>query len=108
MLEDGVDVELQADRGVPNSRLDIVTAFWMATVGGAELLGIPAGLLAPGRLFDAIAVSIGPTLSPGDRSETDGWEHIFEKVVRSGGTADIDTVWVGGVDVTNHLDASGK
>ena len=43
-----------------------------------------------------------------DRSETDGWEHIFEKVVRSGGTADIDTVWVGGVDVTNHLDASGK
>ena len=108
MLEDGVDVKLQTDRGVPESRIDIIAAFWMATVGGADLLGIPTGLLAPGRLFDAIAVGIEPSLSLGDRSETDGWEQIFEKVVRSGGIADIDTVWVGGVDVTNHLDASSK
>ena len=108
MLEDGVDVKLQTDRGVPKSRIDISTAFWMATLGGADLLGAPIGLLAPGRLFDAIAVDIGSTLSSGDRSETSSWEYIFEKVVRSGGTANVGTVWVGGVDVTKHLDAPDK
>ena len=80
----------------------------MATLGGADLLGAPIGLLAPGRLFDAIAVDIGSTLSSGDRSETSSWEYIFEKVVRSGGTANVGTVWVGGVDVTKHLDAPDK
>jgi len=108
MLEDGVDAKLQTGRGVPKSRIDVSTAFWMATLGGAELLGAPIGLLAPGRFFDAIAVDIGSTHTPGDRSETNSWEHIFEKVVRSAGAADVGAVWVGGVDVAKHLDAPDK
>ena len=44
------------DRGTPNSRISIVEAFWMATMGGAELLGLPTGALEVGRPFDALAV----------------------------------------------------
>jgi guanine deaminase len=60
MLEDGVDVsKVAADRGVPDSRITAVAAFHLATVGGADLLGIASGLLAPGRAFDAVVVDVG-------------------------------------------------
>lgn len=101
MLEDGVDTATDAaHRGVPNSRIDIATAFWFATGGGAELLGIEAGLLAPGKLFDAIAVSVGPQSSVRIWPEVDDWTRIFEKVVRSTTPADITRVWVQGAEVT--------
>ena len=49
VLEDGTDVRRPRRRArrarVP---LDIVTAFWMATVGGAEAVGLPVGLIEPG------------------------------------------------------------
>ena len=101
MLEDGVDPALEAEaRGVPESRIDTVTAFWLATAGGAAVLDLPVGLIEPGRRFDAIAVR---TDRPGGFIRL--WEGIdddnraFEKVVRLATADDISRVWVDGAPV---------
>lgn len=81
------------DDGDPAARIDAVTAFWMATAGGADLLGIAAGVLAPGRQFDAISVSLQEL---GVDRDVDGPDRVFEKLVRLAGPADITAVWVAG------------
>ena len=101
MLEDGVDPALDAtDRGVPESRIDTVTAFWLATAGGAAVIDLPVGLIEPGRCFDAIAVR---TDRPGGAVRLwDGIDdnaRIFEKVVRLATADDISHVWVNGTSV---------
>ena len=98
MLEDGVDAALGAtDRGVPESRIDTVTAFWLATVGGAAVIDLPVGLIEPGRRFDAIAVRTdrpGGTIRLWDGIDDDA--RSFEKVVRLASADDISHVWVDG------------
>ena len=101
MLEDGVDPALGAEtRGVPESRIDTVTAFWLATAGGAAVLDLPVGLIEPGRRFDAIAVR---TDRPGGAIRVwDGLDdaaRAFEKVVRLAAADDISHVWVDGARV---------
>ena len=96
MLEDGVDVTRTDARGVAESRVDVVTTFYLATAGGAELLGINAGLLAPGNVFDALAIDVSPDGPLGIAPEIDGWERTFEKLVRRGSPASIRSVWVNG------------
>lgn len=100
-LEDGVDPSRPAtERGVPGSRIDAVTAFHVATKGGADLLGIPVGLIETGRRFDAFVVECSAR-----GSGLDFWEGIdddarlFEKIVRLAGQDDISTVWVDGRQV---------
>jgi guanine deaminase len=97
-LEDGVNPsEPSATRGTPDSRINTVTAFWLATVGGANALGIPAGLLEPGRVFDAFAVTLGQPTSPlREWPFIDDHARIFEKIVRLAGPGDITQVWVNG------------
>ena len=97
-LEDGVDPALSGEhRGVSGSRISIVEAFWMATVGGAKLLDVPAGLLEVGRSFDAIAVDTRRHGSPlRVWPEVDDDTRTFEKIVRLATPADIGDVWVGG------------
>ncbi len=111
LLEDGVDVTRGADRGRANSRIDVAAAFWMATGGGAELLGIPAGLLAPGRLFDAVAIDLAalPTAGAIDHASGDaeaadyGNEaDLLERIVRTAPPSAIDRVWVGGRPVIDR------
>jgi guanine deaminase len=98
ILDDGTDAAVPAGlRGVRDSRLSAVEAFWLATVGGAEVLGAPIGLLEVGRQFDAIVVSTtdsrtGLNVWP----EVDTAERIFEKIVRLAGPSDITEVWVDG------------
>ena len=101
MLEDGVDPAIgPADRGVAASRIDTMTAFWLATAGGAAVVDLPVGLIEPGRRFDAMAVS---TDRPGGAIRL--WEGIddearaFEKVVRLATADDISHVWVDGACV---------
>lgn len=98
MLTDGVDPALPAARrGVPGSRVSIVEAFWLATQGGAELLGAPVGLLAPGRSFDAVAVRLGrPGSALRSWPELDDPARRFEKVVRLATADDVEHVWVAG------------
>ena len=102
MLEDGVDPGVDAThRGRAHSRLDILTAFHLATVGGAEVLGIDAGLLAKGRFFDAFVVSTGPGHSVEVWPEIDDHARILEKIARGARSADISTVWVNGQQVSS-------
>jgi guanine deaminase len=97
-LEDGVDPQRPpGERGTPDSRISIVEAFWMATIGGAELLGLPTGLLEVGRPFDAIAVNTRRTGSPLQAwPGLDDDARIFEKIIRLATPADISDVWVAG------------
>lgn len=97
-LEDGVDASAPAARrGVPESRVDIVTAFHVATRGGADLLGINAGVIAPGNVFDAFVVDCDARASGLDFWEgIDNDERLFEKIVRLAGPQDITAVWVSG------------
>ena len=101
MLEDGVDPARSPDeRGVPESRIDTITAFWLATAGGAAVVDLPVGLIEPGRRFDAIAVR---TDRPGGAIRL--WEGLdddartFEKIVRLATSDDISHVWVDGASV---------
>ncbi len=53
-LETGVNALVpEAERGgVPDSRISVVQAFWLATKGGGEALGLPVGDFEPGMAFD--------------------------------------------------------
>ncbi len=93
-LEDGVDQRLSPEsRGVADSHIDATTAFFLATRGGADVLGEPLGLIEVGRRFDAVAVSLDRVdhLPGGDSPDRQ-----FEKLVRTAGQGDISHVWVGG------------
>ena len=53
MLEDGVDTAIVAEkRGVPNSRITINEAFYLATAGGGESLSLPIGRLQENYTWD--------------------------------------------------------
>jgi guanine deaminase len=102
MLEDGVDPVVAAhDRATPDSRIDVVTAFYLATVGGAEVLGLNAGLLEHGHVFDAFVVQTGTGRSVEVWPEVDDDGRIFEKVVRGARGTDVSTVWVNGQTVVD-------
>jgi guanine deaminase len=98
VLEDGVDGRhASPERGVPGSRSDIVTAFWMATAGGAAAVDLPVGLLETGRRFDAFVVDTAAEhgsvrVWPG----LDDPRLVFEKIVRLVGPGDITSTWVDG------------
>ena len=101
MLESGVDVtRASAERGVPDSRIDITTAFWMATVGGAQALGLPVGLIEVGRRFDAFVIDTDGGSSRGSDlhvwPDLDGPAAVFEKIVRLARPTDITSTWVNG------------
>ncbi len=98
MLEDGVDASLPADtRGVADSRLSIVEAFYLATVGGAGLLNLNVGLMEVGRPFDAFVVDTNRTNSALQVwADVDDDARIFEKVVRLATPSDIRDVFVHG------------
>ena len=55
LLETGVNAMLPPDeRGGlgEGTRISLVEAFWLATAGGGEALGLPVGTFAPGKAFD--------------------------------------------------------
>jgi guanine deaminase len=107
MLEDGVDARLAAlERGTPGSRIDAVTAFHLATAGGADVLGIPVGRFQVGRQFDAFVVDTAA--SPSGLRRWDGIdteERLFEKIVHLAAPADITNVWISARSVAgrDHL-----
>lgn len=108
-LDDGVDAQLSAaNRGVDDSRIDIVDAFWMATVGGAELLDVPIGLIEVGRRFDAVALRPGGSDSAlRHHADIDDDARRFEKALRLTTPADIDAVWVDGRCVVDRIGTGG-
>lgn len=97
MLEDGVDPALPADRrGRPHSRIDMATAFHLATRGGGETLDLPVGSFEPGQKFDAMLID--PEKPQGTVrlfGETDPIA-ILEKVLYTASRPNIASVWVDG------------
>lgn len=100
MLEDGVDPALPADkRGRPGSRIDMATAFHLATAGGGEALDLPVGSFAVGQKFDAMLVD--PATATGTVrlfGETDPVA-ILEKVLYTASRPNIVSVWVDGMRI---------
>jgi guanine deaminase len=98
--ESGVDAEVApGTRGTGTARVDFRTAFWLATAGGGEALGLPVGVIAPGMQFDAMAIDPGAQaggirLWPGDAGET-----VLEKVLYGANRANVARVWVAGARV---------
>jgi 5-methylthioadenosine/S-adenosylhomocysteine deaminase len=125
LLRAGVRVGLGSDGGCTNNRLsifeemrmaallqrvrlldgrafDAATAFALGTRSGAEILGLEAGAIAPGRLADLVAVDLDDaSLHPrtdilksvvyamSDRAVTDVWVH-GRRVVEGGFLATVD------------------
>jgi len=93
---------LQRVRLLDGGALDAATAFELGTRSGAEILGLEAGTIAPGRLADLVAVDLGdPSMHPridalksvvfamSDRAVTDVWVH-GRRVVEAGRLATVD------------------
>ena len=103
-LDDGVDASRQGiDRGVPGSRANFMESFWLATTGGAQALGIPAGFFCPGNYFDAIMIDTETSVSSVHSwVDCDSPEDIFQKIVYHARQPNIRRVWVGGRLVMEH------
>ncbi|MFZ4812491.1 MAG: amidohydrolase family protein, partial [Ilumatobacteraceae bacterium] len=99
MLRDGVDVRRDSsERGTTDTAIDTVTAFHLATAGGADVLGAPLGRFAVGSQFDAIVVDTAGAVGSALRRwpEVDTEDRLFEKIVRLARPVDITSVWVAG------------
>ena len=81
----------RVDEGDAQARIDTTAAFWMATAGGADLVGVETGIIEPGRWFDAVAIRL-----PDTALDDDDWTSHFERLVHLAAPNHIDTVWVGG------------
>jgi len=104
MLADGTDPSTtSSQRGRPNASIDIVTAFYLATVGGANALDLNAGVIAPGNVFDALTIRTGPTSTIDTWPELDTPDRVFERIVRLSETSDITRVFVNGRRVAGSL-----
>ena len=100
MLEDGVDPAVPAERrGRPGSRIDIATAFHLATAGGGAALDLPVGSFAVGQKFDAMLLD--PDAAAGTVrlfGETDPVA-ILEKLLYTASRPNIASVWVDGTRI---------
>ncbi|KFI92987.1 guanine deaminase [Bifidobacterium saguini DSM 23967] len=103
MLETGVNRDLAAgERGVANSALTLNNAFYVATAGGGESLGLPIGRLEAGYAWDAQVVD---TKFPSARlpifEDNEPTSDIFQKIVNLAVPENIRTVWVQGREVVS-------
>jgi guanine deaminase len=96
-LETGVDPALPRERrGRPASRIDAVTAFWLATAGGGVALGLPLGAFKPAYAFDAIVIDTKVAGSNLRIDAADTPQMILQKIVYNAARSNIRDVWVGG------------
>jgi len=98
LLESGVNPQLAAsDRAKPDSRINFIEAFYLATAGGAEVLDAPVGLFEVGRQFDALMINLNAPANPlNEFTEDDSWEDILGRVVYGAQKCNLGTVWVDG------------
>jgi guanine deaminase len=103
LLETGVDPSLPAaTRGRPGSRIGTSEAFWLATVGGAAVLGAPVGLFQPGNAFDALLLDTDRADSNLRIDPAEAAERRLERIVHTATRADIARVWVDGRAVSSR------
>lgn len=95
--EDGVDPDLRLEkRGVPDSRISFVTAFYLATTAGGIALDLPIGLIKPGYRFDALLIDTAVPETNLRLYERDNSTDILQKIIWGASRANIKKVWVDG------------
>jgi guanine deaminase len=82
----------RANRGPGGAPLTSAEAFWLATAGGGEALGLPVGMFRPGHAFDALSIRV-PHTWPG----LDDPVHQLDRILLTSAPCDIQTVWTAGV-----------
>ncbi len=94
----GVDPDRTASmRGTSEPHVTVAEAFWLATAGGGEALGLPVGKFEPGFHFDAVAVDTARPASPFRVwPDLDTPEDVVGKIVLNATRDDIASVWVQG------------
>lgn len=101
MLEDGVNPALPAeDRGVPQSRITINEAFYLATAGGGESLSLPIGRLQENYVWDVQVIdtkAAAAKLPIFDVNED--LHNVFQKIMYLARPENIREVWVQGKKV---------
>ncbi len=103
MLEAGVDPwQDRARRRRPDSRIDAVTAFWLATTGGGVALDLPVGVFAPGYQFDACVLDAAAPHSNLQIAGDDSPETVLQKIIYAAARANISQVWVANRQVVAH------
>ena len=102
ILEFGVDSKKsQSTRGVSKSSVDVVAAFWMATRGAANLLGLNIGKLDIGMPFDAISVrDLGTAHGTVLESNENLILKVLERILRRSRRSQVLDVWVAGTRVS--------
>ncbi|GAB6989266.1 guanine deaminase [Paenibacillus pini] len=101
MLEDGVNPALPAeDRGVPNSRITINEAFYLATAGGGESLSLPIGRLETNYVWDVqiIDTTVATAKLPIYQAD-ENLHDVFQKILYLARPENIREVWVQGKKV---------
>jgi len=94
-LESGVDPTVErAERRSPDSRIDAVTAFWLATAGGGVALDLPIGLFHEGYQFDALVMDTRVSNSNLRIHAAATPAEILQKIVYHGARANVREVWV--------------
>lgn len=95
LLESGVDPRLPRDqRRRPDSRIDAVTAFWLATAGGGIALDLPVGMFETGYRFDAVVIDGGARHGNLRVDERDTPENILQKIIYHAARVNIRETWV--------------
>jgi guanine deaminase len=95
LLEAGVDPgTARAQRRRADSRIDALTAFWLATAGGGEALGMKLGVFREGFSFDAILIDarVANSNLRVDQSHTP--EQILQRIIYNASRANIRQAWV--------------
>ena len=82
--------------------LSAAEAFYLATAGGADALGMreETGTFTAGLWFDALLVDPLVPGSPFDVFEADATEDVVSKFFFLGDDRNIVRIWVGGADVS--------
>lgn len=105
MLEDGVNTTLPAEeRGVPNSRITINEAFYLATAGGGESLSLPIGRLEANYTWDVqiIDTTLASAKMPIYQANED-LHDVFQKIMYLARPENIREVWVQGEKVHSRM-----
>jgi len=94
-LESGVDAAVPREqRRRAGSRVDALTAFWLATVGGGISLDLPIGQFREGFQFDAIRID--GRAAGGNLRVEDGEPpaEVLQKIIYHAARVNIREVWV--------------
>lgn len=98
MLEDGVDAKkCSCERGVSNSRISVLEAFYLATTGGGESLQLPLGKIEEGYICDLQVIDTkdkNNILS--DFGVFPKKEHLLQKIIYLATLENIKEVYVQG------------